>query len=1372
MLLGAGAAFAAVAATGTVYLAMHHTDGDGNAPTTTLPDGAIGKVATVARAAADKVDGVSVKDATGWHPLRANDALRPGSELKTDERTRASLDLADGTRIVLDHQTDVAFDPSEPRHVKLAAGRIVADVAHVDNRPASIVTPSGTIDVVGTRFEVTATDSLTSVQVVRGQIVLRDNHGAHEDVRAGEEGLIDHGALSVSPAPALSKEVAWSELSGPKQADPDETTAGLGALRAYKPGESRDRDWKLALAKHDIKVRIVGPIARTEITEVFRNDSAQQLEGVYQFPLPADAQIDGLALDVDGKFVDGAFVDKARAQKIWNGVIDRARPIIQHPQTEIVWVPGPWRDPALLDWKRGGRFELRIFPIPAKGSRTIKLAYTQVVTPRGPWRQYVYPLPHSSDGSTVADQMNVDVEVRGAANGLVRSSGYQLTADPARKDLNAMTFTQGGFVPRGDLVVDYRIAASGGNAGDSELRAWTYTGGAAVAPDDKLADKKNVGIDPKVVDAQKLVAADARPTAVLALQPKLPRWKESKPRDYVIVIDDSQSMVGERFKRAAELAVTTVAQMDRRDRFTTLLCDSECRAYGSLRAPSASAASELGSWLNTQAIAGASDVVASVRAAAAELTDATRERWVLYVGDGFATTGFRRAGDVEKAIADSTGTKDIHVSTIGIGTDSDEVVLRSAARGGGGAYLAWLPGQTVNATAMLALESTYGATLRDAHLELPAGLADVAPTVLPTIRAGQEVLLAARVTGDVNGEAVLKGTVAGQPFEQRYPLKLAVSAAAGNGFVPRLWASLSIDQLELDGKGEDHAREVALSQGYGVMSRETSLLVLESQAMFDAFGVDRHTPTAKWTGEDSLDEVASSGSISHDDVAKAPAKDAPPATATAAPTPKPAQAKKSDDADEKAMTRDLGTFGAANHGAGAGGGDAGASGMVRMEEAPAANFGGGARAMPRNNMIAMKRVWTRIAAVSAYDRVDPSITNEIGKYEADLAKNPDSREKHRALVQALSYAGDIAKAKDVAQKWLERDKLDPQALGYLADLAGRDGERDRSLRTLAGLVDLEADKVALHERMVNAYERAGRLAQACGHRIAIASIQETAGSATAIPSAATAARCLRTLGRERDADLVMQGLRDDTSRANAEKLATVAAVAPRVAGDLVVNAKWDGGSDLDVSLVTPDGTRVSWMGGRSDVVVADSTSTEREELAVRSLRRGNYLVEITRGDAGHSPAHGSLDVTVLGVHKTLPFELTGTRTVVGRIAVTLESHLEAVDGNVGFQGNNLNQNVRVQVGAIPDEAANRIVRSRMGIYRACYQRELNVNPGLQGRIAYVIAVDGNGVATIQRDMSAAGLNTVDQCIANNVRRLRFPAGSPTTFTFALLLTPN
>ena len=91
-------------------------------------------------------------------------------------------------------------------------------------------------------------------------------------------------------------------------------------------------------------------------------------KGVFIFPLPADAKIDDLALDVPGGFEHGAIIAKARAKKIWNGVIDRAAPQLHRPApTELIWVPGRWKDPALLDWQHGGRVELRVFPIPAHG---------------------------------------------------------------------------------------------------------------------------------------------------------------------------------------------------------------------------------------------------------------------------------------------------------------------------------------------------------------------------------------------------------------------------------------------------------------------------------------------------------------------------------------------------------------------------------------------------------------------------------------------------------------------------------------------------------------------------------------------------------------------------------------------------------------------------------------------------------------------------------------------------------------------------------------------------------------------------------------------------------------------------------------------
>src|SRR5690606_33259295 len=129
----------------------------------------------------------------------------------------------------------------------------------------------------------------------------------------------------------------------------------------------------------------------------FSNTTDEVLEGIFRFPLPPDAQIERLALEVDGELIEGAFVDREQASKIWRGAIVNSTKQRAPIKEEIIWVPGPWKDPALLEWQRGGRFELRIFPIPKRGSRRIVLAYTQNIKPHGSVRRYTYPLARSEE---------------------------------------------------------------------------------------------------------------------------------------------------------------------------------------------------------------------------------------------------------------------------------------------------------------------------------------------------------------------------------------------------------------------------------------------------------------------------------------------------------------------------------------------------------------------------------------------------------------------------------------------------------------------------------------------------------------------------------------------------------------------------------------------------------------------------------------------------------------------------------------------------------------------------------------------------------------------------------------------------------------
>src|SRR5690606_8566497 len=249
---------------------------------------------------------------------------RPG--VRTASRTPARLALSDGSEITVERSTELALVAGEARHAKLVSGRLAADVAKLEGKLAHITLPRGKIEVLGTKFAVTTIGDSTSVDVSRGSVKLQDERGREVIVRAGEEGRLDQGIPPYAAnAPTLGESLAWSDLAAPDEKE-EHDVRGLGELRAKKPGETAERKGAVRLTTHQIKVRVVGQVARTEVEEIFSNETDETLEGIFRFPIPQDAKIERLALEVDGKLEEGAFVDRERAAAIWRGSIVNAAP--------------------------------------------------------------------------------------------------------------------------------------------------------------------------------------------------------------------------------------------------------------------------------------------------------------------------------------------------------------------------------------------------------------------------------------------------------------------------------------------------------------------------------------------------------------------------------------------------------------------------------------------------------------------------------------------------------------------------------------------------------------------------------------------------------------------------------------------------------------------------------------------------------------------------------------------------------------------------------------------------------------------------------------------------------------------------------------
>ena len=122
-----------------------------------------------------------------------------------------------------------------------------------------------------------------------------------------------------------------------------------------------------------------------------------------------------------------------------------------------------------------------------------------------------------------------------------------------------------------------------------------------------------------------------------------------------------------------------------------------------------------------------------------------------------------------------------------------------------------------------------------------------------------------------------------------------------------------------------------------------------------------------------------------------------------------------------------------------------------------------------------------------------------------------------------------------------------------------------------------------------------------------------------------------------------------------------------LSGDLRLEASGSGGDqDVDLALIDPDGNRVSWLGAPTKSVISatDVVSTNREGLALRGAKPGEYVIEVVRG-SGSGPVRGDIVVSVAGSRRTIPFFLNDSRETVGVAKIAMQSRLVPVSGGWG-----------------------------------------------------------------------------------------------------------
>jgi tetratricopeptide (TPR) repeat protein len=657
--------------------------------------------------------------------------------------------------------------------------------------PRQILLHGGEVQITGSEH---AEEELTLLAPNDQKVVLK----------AGESGLFR--LLANRTLRKIEKKPIW--LAGFEGSSNEES---IGSLIANIDG----RNVPLTVGYHKVKVEIRDQIARTTIEESFVNRTKIRLEGVFHFPLPQDASISGFGMWIGGELVEADVVEKQRAREIYETIL-RER-----------------RDPGLLEWTGGNIFKARVFPIEAYSEKRIKIVYTQVLPLRANQYRYSYALRSELLQKTPLRELSVDV--------LVNS---ELPLRSVKCPTHSVRSSFGGPVGGGGGPI---------RSAHLEFAAQEYS---PTRDFEVVCEVDSKQSDVVVIPHQR--GDDGYFLAQVTLPGSDGNWQrevlpDGDPLEVLLVCDTSASMDSGSRKKQGELVAAILSSLGPEDRFNLAVCDVDCHWLfeDSVQASvdNEKAITKARQWLSNRTSLGWTDLDKTF----ASLQERAKSgSHVIYIGDGIVTSGDADpqafASRVENLLKEESddSQQDKPSPTfhaVSVSSSFESVVLKAMAGVGGGSVRSIGGERTPQKVAFELLNEIAQPGMTDVKLEFRGlEVAAVYPEKLPNLSAGTQQIIVGRYLphgGDQTGEMIITGKRGGEDvrFAARVWLK---GAEAGNSFIPRLWARAHMDQLLQQGTSQFIKDEIiGLSEEFHIITPYTSLLVLESDADRERFGVTR-----------------------------------------------------------------------------------------------------------------------------------------------------------------------------------------------------------------------------------------------------------------------------------------------------------------------------------------------------------------------------------------------------------------------------------------------------------------------------------------------------------------------------------------------------
>ncbi|MBM3173647.1 MAG: VWA domain-containing protein [Chloroflexi bacterium] len=548
---------------------------------------------------------------------------------------------------------------------------------------------------------------------------------------------------------------------------------------------------------------ITGRSAKVKVKQHFVNRDTSPVEAVYKFPLPESGAVCGFKAMIGDKIWEGGIEERNKAFKLYDEALAEGH--------------GAY----LLDEERPNIFTLSLGNLNPNTSAIIEIDYVIMLDTYGQEVRFFLPttispryVPDNMEdeggifvgdivnpvyAATVPYGLNVYLEIHGrrgvsAINSPSHSIITQFDGDSVKVEFSAQTVAMDR-----DFVLDITYTE------EFQNRAFYWTRG----------DEKFIQID--FVPSLKVLNNHA-----------------DSSKEIIFVLDCSGSMNGSSIKEAKQALIIFLKGMDASMRFNVYRFGSTFEKLFEMSKPYTQGNLETAvNYLSgVQADLGGTELLAPLLAIYQDVIEQDNHRNIILITDG-------QVGNETKISSLVQGhSQTTSLFTVGIGYGPNEYLIKLLARSSGGASECIVPGERIEPKVLRLFRKVMSGKINNCSVQWGFEV-DQIPS-MPIVYNGEAISIFAKV---LNGTAVPNTLViAGDFMNSRQEWVVSIKPVVGTDTpVSLLWARGKIEELEggvasASGSKQVERKErdtkeaiIALSKGYGVLSKETSYVVVEKR---------------------------------------------------------------------------------------------------------------------------------------------------------------------------------------------------------------------------------------------------------------------------------------------------------------------------------------------------------------------------------------------------------------------------------------------------------------------------------------------------------------------------------------------------------------